>query len=120
MTEPRKKLTLRLRSPTSFDEAGISAALTQAITRGACIVWTYNRTLMKVSPQVLYWRNGALHCDAIVVERHGTVVTEPRFGSFRLSGLRDVSIAGEPLGLWRAIDVADERYRDGIVLCTTN
>lgn len=120
MTESRKKLTLRLSAPTSRDEAGILAALTQAITGRACIVWTYNRTLMKVSPQVLYWRNGALHCDAIVVERHGVLVTEFRFGSFRLSGLSNVSITGEPRGLWHAIDGADERYRDGIVLRTIN
>jgi len=120
MIEPRKKLSLRLQSPEPRDEASIVAVLTQAITRRSCVTWTYNRTAMRASPQILYWRNDALHCDAIVIERNGMAIIEPKLGSFRLSGLSDVAMADKPIGLSHVIDIADERYRDGIFLRVTD
>jgi hypothetical protein len=116
MIEPRKKLSLRLQATAPRDEAGTVAVLTQAMNRRSCLTWTYNRTAMRAAPQILYWRNDGLHCDAIVVERNGVMLAEAKLGSFRLSGLGDVALAGAPVGLSHGIDIADERYRDGIVL----
>lgn len=117
MTADRKTLSLRLNGASSEErEAQAAAVLTEAIGRQSCARWSYNRTLMLGAPQILYRKNDALHCDAVVIERNGVLVVERKLGSFKVAGLSNVSLTSEPFARWPEIDLADPRYADGVVL----
>jgi hypothetical protein len=112
MTEPRRKLSVRLDPKPNEDET--ATLLAQAMDHHLCVRWTYNRTLMQAAPQILYHRNGSLHCDAIVTEREGMSLAEPKLGTFKLAGLGRVALTSEPFEL-ASIDPNDARYVEGIV-----
>lgn len=116
MTETRKKLSLRIggASPEQREQDLVSV-LGQAIEHHFRVRWTYNRVSMHADPQLLYRRNGALHCDAIVTEKNGTRPDEAKLATFRLSGLRDVVLTTEALSPFGGIDLQDPRYDEGIV-----
>jgi hypothetical protein len=63
----------------------------EAIVRQKCFNATYNRTLFKLAPYILYTRHGESYLDAIPVERNGMMPRETKLGTFKVSGLSGLS-----------------------------
>lgn len=64
----------------------------EAIVRGRCLSAMYNRTAIVLAPHILYTRHGELYVDGVVLERDGAVPKELKLGTFKLTGLGDLSI----------------------------
>ena len=116
MSQPRPKLSLRLGSKSPEQkEADATALLTQAIEQHLGVRWTYNRTLMRAAPQLLYRKNDSLYCDAVVIERGGAAPAETKLGSFNLAGLSGLALTEQVYPAWPDIDRNDARYQGGIL-----
>ena len=116
MTERRKTLSLRLSARTS-DEAALDAQalIEQAIAHHLCVRWSYNRTLMRAAPQILYRKKSGVYVDAIVTERGGAAPAETKLGSFKVTGLTNLVITTEVFTPDAGIDIGDARYDEGII-----
>ncbi len=90
----------------------VSAAVTEApvnntpfvlegIVRLRCLQVTYNRKRMIVAPHILYTRNESLYTDAFIVSREGMLPREPKIATFKVDGLKEVSV------LDRAFEISD-------------
>jgi len=90
----------------------VSAAVTEApvnntpfvlegIVRLRCLQVTYNHTRMIVGPHILYTRNESLYTDAVIVSREGMLPREPKVATFKVDGLKEVSV------LERGFEVSD-------------
>lgn len=116
MTEVRKKLSLRMGAGSPDQrELDVASLLSRAMEHHLRVRWTYNRVLMQADPQLVYRRNGALYCDAVVTEKNGSQPDETKLASFRLSGLGHVVLTTETLSPFGGIDFSDDRYAEGIV-----
>jgi|KBSMisStaDraftv2_1062788.scaffolds.fasta_scaffold213192_2 hypothetical protein len=82
-----------------------SEAVTGAIMRRMCLRARYNGGEVVLQPSLLYREHDALFLLAVTVSRDGKPPREPKLGTFRLSGLTDLGIAGmmfEPAELHRS------------------
>ncbi|WBO24499.1 hypothetical protein [Sphingomonas abietis] len=120
MTERRKTLSLRLSAKTP-DEAALDAQtlIEQAIAHHLCVRWSYNRTMMRAAPQILYRKKGGVYLDAIVIERGGAAPAETKLGSFKLTGLTHLVITTEAFTPDASIDIGDARYSEGVIARAT-
>jgi len=82
----------------------------EAIALGTCIEAVYNRMKVLLAPHILYTRHDELYVDAVTVEREGQPPREVKLGSFKLTGLREVALAGRPFDRQPVFDPADSRY----------
>jgi hypothetical protein len=82
----------------------------EGIASRRCLEVTYNRMQMKLAPHVLYTRHGDLFLDAVAVERDGREAREPKLGTFKLAGLRDVNLVATPFDPIAGFDGKDEKY----------
>ena len=112
---PRRTRSLRASMSAEERIAQTRAAILQSLEQGLCLRWTYNRTPMRVAPQILYMAKDALHVDAIALEKNGAVPAELTLGRFKLSGLWGVAMTSEALAPIVAIDLADTRYGEAIL-----
>ena len=64
----------------------------EAIASCQCLDAVYNRSSVRLEPHILYTRNNELYLDAKTAEREGQLPRERKVGSFKLSGLREVSL----------------------------
>ena len=115
MSTDRKKLSLRMPAAPEEREDRNRTILQQAMERRVCVRWTYNRTLMRAAPHVLYKRHGDLFVDAVVIERNGATPAEMKLGTFKLAGLSSLALTEEPLVLMPALVVDDGRYLEEVV-----
>lgn len=97
MTSPRPTLSLRRSGSTEDRISRAHALILQALQQGLCLRWSYNRTVMRVAPQILYTSKGELYVDAITVEKNGATPDELKLGRFKLSGLSSLATTSEPL-----------------------
>ena len=82
-----------------------SEAVAAAILRRVCLRAKYNGGEVLLQPSLLYREHDALFLLAVTVSRDGKPPREPKLGTFRLSGLTDLGIAGvmfEPVELHRS------------------
>jgi len=112
---PRQTLSLRHSGSPEDRIARTHALILQALQQGLCLRWSYNRTMMRVAPQILYTSKGALYVDAIAVEKNGATPEDLKLGRFKLSGLSGVAMTSEPLAPVVAIDLTDIRYQESVV-----
>ncbi len=82
----------------------------EAIALRKCIEATYNRTKMRLAPHILYTRHDELFVDAVAIERDGRPARELKLGTFKLAGLKDVALAGQPFRREAVFDPADRKY----------
>src|SRR4051812_40462049 len=87
-----------------------SRLLLEAIALRKCVAATYNRMTVRLAPHILYTRHDELFVDAVTVERDGRRPRETKLGTFKLDGLRDPAVAGQPFRLEPAFDPGDSRY----------
>ena len=84
----------------------------EAIARHLCIEAIYNRSTVRLEPHILYTRNDALYLDAITAERDRLLPRERKLGTFRLSGLNDVSLTPHQFQPDPLFDPDDAKYAD--------
>jgi len=87
-----------------------SRIVLEAIARRRCLEATYNRMAVRLAPHILYTRHDELFVDAVTVERDGQRPRETKIGTFKLAGLRDPAVAGQPFMLEPSFDPADAKY----------
>jgi hypothetical protein len=63
-----------------------------------------------LAPHILFTRHDELFIDAVTVERDGQPPREVKIGTFKLAGLKDVSLTDRIFNPERLFDPADEKY----------
>ncbi|MHA6719276.1 hypothetical protein ACX40Y_07460 [Sphingomonas sp. RS6] len=82
----------------------------EGIVRLRCLQVTYNRTRMIVAPHILYTRNESLYTDALVVSREGMLPREPKIGTFKVDGLREVAVLDRAFEISPLFDAELDKY----------
>lgn len=84
----------------------------EAIATRKAIASYYNRGEVLLAPHILYTKNDALHIDALTLERDGQPPKEPRIGTFRLDGLKDIVLSERGFEISELFDPDDPKYAD--------
>jgi hypothetical protein len=87
-----------------------SKILLEAIALRKCVAARYNRTSFRLAPHILYTRHDELYVDAVTIERDGQPPREVKLGSFKLTGLSELELAGQPFEPAPIFDPAAPRY----------
>ncbi len=87
----------------------------EAIALRKCIRATYNRMTVTLAPHILFTRHDELYIDAVTIERDGQKPREIKMGTFKLAGLKDVSLLDRAFAPEALFDPADEKY-SGVTL----
>ncbi len=66
--------------------------LRQAIAKKVCVTAVYNRAAVLLAPESLFTRHDALHLRAVTLEHDGRKPREARLGTFKVSGLGEVTL----------------------------
>ena len=82
----------------------------EGIVRQRCLSTTYNRTRMILAPHILYTRHGALYMDAAVVSREGMLPREGKMGTFKLDGLKDLTVLERDFTISALFDAGQDKY----------
>lgn len=83
----------------------------EGIVRQRCLSATYNRTRMILAPHILYTRHGALYVDGVVVSREGMLPREEKVGTFKLDGLKDLTVLERAFEISTLYDAGLEKYQ---------
>lgn len=83
----------------------------EGVVRQRCLSATYNRTRMIFAPHILYTRHGALYVDGVVVSREGMLPREEKMGTFKLDGLKELTVLERPFEMSALFDPALEKYQ---------
>ncbi len=75
----------------------------EAIALRKCIRATYNRMTVILAPHILFTRHDELFIDAVTLERDGQPPREIKIGTFKLAGLKDVSLLGQSFSARAAV-----------------
>ena len=84
----------------------------EGIVRRLCLTASYNRGSVTLAPHILYTKHDVLHLDAVAVERDGKPPKEMKLGTYRLSGLSEVSLTDRGFAAVEMFDPNDPRYHD--------
>ncbi|MEG3180040.1 hypothetical protein [Sphingomonas sp. LT1P40] len=87
----------------------------EAIVRQLCVSAIYNSTRMVLAPHILYTRGGSLYVDAQVVSRDFIMPREERIGTFKLDGLKGLTLTDRSFQISRLFLPESEKY-DGQTL----
>jgi hypothetical protein len=82
----------------------------EAIALRKCIRATYNRMSVTLAPHILFTRHDEMFVDAVTIERDGQKPREIKLGTFKLAGLKDVSLLDRTFRPEALFDPADEKY----------
>lgn len=82
----------------------------EGIVRLRCLQVTYNRTRMIVAPHILYTRNDSLYTDAFIVSREGMLPREPKIATFKVDGLKEVSVLDRAFEISALFDAELDKY----------
>ncbi|HEX8446389.1 MAG TPA: hypothetical protein VF649_07215 [Sphingomonas sp.] len=117
MSPTRPILRATLKPATSAPEgSGPTAQLViTAIAKKLCLTATYNKTVIRLAPHILYTRHDDLIVDAVVLERDGAKPKLIKIGAFRLSGLGGLALTPVPFDRNPAFDPANPTYAENIV-----
>lgn len=104
------EMKLSLEADPITPQAMIPTVL-EAIVRMRCLSITYNRTRMILAPHILYGRNGGLYVDGVVISREGMIPREEKVGSFKLDGLKDLTLLEREFAVSALFDRSLEKYQ---------
>ncbi len=76
----------------SNEVQAIAVLLRDAIKRKVMVEAEFNRSRSVLAPHSLIEKNGELYLKAVTVARPGLKRRDPRLGTFKLHGLRDVTV----------------------------
>ena len=86
--------------------------LLEAIARRMCVAALYNQARVTLAPHILYTVHGDLFVDAVTVKRNSAAPREPKLGTFKCSGLRELTLTSRPFEPLRGFEPEAEKYRD--------
>jgi hypothetical protein len=90
--------------------------LFEAIALRKCIEATYNKMVVRLAPYILYTRHDEIYVDAVTLERDGQPPREIKLGTFKLAGLKELTLANLPFMPERPLfDPKSEKY-EGVTL----
>lgn len=89
--------------------------LFEAIALRKCVDAVYNRMAVTLAPHILYTRHDELHIDAVTIERDGQPPREPKIGTFKLTGLKDLALSERVFTPNALFDPQEAKY-DGVTL----
>lgn len=115
MNPNRKTLSLRVPKQEGRPVEEANNVVAYGIANLLCVRATYNRGMVILAPQILYKRHDEPYLDAVVVERDGAKPPELKLGTFKLSGLRGLTITSEPFAPFDGLVVGDVRYAEGVI-----
>ena len=104
---------MTMKQPSDDDQAppaGPVPTMFEAIVRLITVSATYNRGTVTIAPHILYTRHGEMYVDAVTVERDGKPPREVKIGTFKLDGLKDVTLAGKHFVPNALFVPSDEKY----------
>lgn len=81
-----------------------------------CVIATYNRTSFKLAPHIVYTRHDEMYVDAVAIEQEGQPPRESKLGTFKLAGLKEVSVDDQSFELFDLFDPAAEKYQGTTLL----
>ena len=108
----RRVLTAR----TVGASSSAPALLRTAIRNGTCVQAVYNRLAILLAPHALYTRHGEHYVDGVVRTREGQPPREAKLGTFKVDGLRELSLAAEPFAPDALFDRASPKYGEDAVM----
>ena len=65
----------------------------QAIALRKCLDAVYNNGTVRLAPHLLFSRHDELYLAAVTLTRDGQPPREPKLGTFKLAGLKDLAVA---------------------------
>ncbi|MDQ0251082.1 hypothetical protein J2W22_003146 [Sphingomonas kyeonggiensis] len=89
--------------------------LFEAVVRHKCVSATYNRTRMILAPHILYTRHDQVYLDAVVVSKEGFLPREEKVGTFKLDGLKELTLLERDFVVSGLFDASLEKYQ-GVTL----
>lgn len=92
----------------SSESVPLSDILSFAIDRRIYVLAAYNRGEARLAPHSLFERHGDLFLRAVTVEYDGRTPKEPKLGTFKLTGLSNVRLAGQdfPADFFETVEAA--------------
>jgi hypothetical protein len=87
-----------------------SRILLEAIALKTSVEAVYNRVRLRLAPHILYTRHDELFVDAVTLERDGRPPREIKLGTFKLAGLHEVALAGQPFQPAPVFDPRESKY----------
>lgn len=103
-------------SPTSpAPAANANSLLLEAIALRKYVLATYNRMQVKLAPHILFTRHDDVFVDAVTVVRDGQPPKEIKLGTFKLAGLKDLSLSDGPFRTFKDFNPKDIKY-EGVTL----
>lgn len=103
-------MKLTLEADPAPEPALATPTVLEAIVRKRCLSATYNRTRMILAPHILYTRHGALYVDAVVVSKEGMLPREEKVGTFKLDGLKELTLLEREFAVSALFDAGLEKY----------
>lgn len=97
------------------DPMETSRILLEAIALKTSVEAVYNRMKLRLAPHILYTRHDELFVDAVTLERDGRPPREVRLGTFKLTGLSQLALAGQPFRPAPVFDPGESKY-EGVTL----
>lgn len=82
----------------------------EGIVRQLCMTAIYNRTRMVLAPHILYTRGEALYVDAQVVSRDFVIPREEKFGTYKIDGLKGLTLTDRPFKISALFLPESEKY----------
>jgi predicted DNA-binding transcriptional regulator YafY len=95
--------------------AAMLPLLFEAIVRHKCVSITYNRTRMILAPHILFTRHDAVYVDGVVISKEGFLPREEKVGTFKLDGLKDLTLLERDFTPSALFDPSLEKYQ-GVTL----
>lgn len=92
-----------------------SATVLQAIALKKCLHASYNRAPVTLAPHILYTRHDELYVDAVTIDREGKPPREVKIGTFKLTGLQDLTVGERDFTAHELFDPKEEKYQ-GVTL----
>lgn len=93
-----------------------SRTVIEAIAKRLLLRAEYNGVVLTLAPHQLYDRHGDLHIGAINTAKVWREGEAPRLGSFKLAGLRNVSLTADPFDPVPGLSQELQREGDKLIL----
>ena len=88
----------------------------EAIALRKCLDAVYNNGSVRLAPHILFSRHDELYISAVTVSRDGQPPREPKLGTFKIDGLKDLAPATARFDPSPLFDPEAEKYSSGVEL----
>ena len=82
----------------------------EAIALRKCLDAVYNNGTVRLAPHILFSRHDELYISAVTVSRDGQAPREPKLGTFKLVGLRDLKVTEEAFNPFPGFDPTSNEH----------